>query len=197
MNLRSARGNPVIDHFKLVAPWYERIIPPHGDARLLELLDLPASGPVVDVGGGTGRVAQLLRAEGQPVVVLDENWSMLQQARQKDELGVLRGQSEKLPLASRSVERILMVDALHHVASQEHTARELWRVLKPGGTIVIEEPDLRRLVVRLLALAEKAALMRSRFLEPEAIAGLFPEAGSQKQVVTEGVMAYVVVKKHA
>src|SRR5690606_14409370 len=133
---------------------------------------------VVDVGGGTGRVAQLLRAEGHPVVVLDENWSMLQQARQKDGLGVLRGQSEKLPLASRSVERILMVDALHHVASQEHTARELWRVLKPGGTIVIEEPDLRRLVVRLLALAEKAALMRSRFLEPEAIAGLFPEAGS-------------------
>ena len=47
-----------------------------------------------------------------------------------------------------------MVDALHHVADQEATIRELWRLLKPGGRIIIEEPDIRRFEVKLLALIE-------------------------------------------
>jgi len=35
------------------------------------------------------------------------------------------------------------------------------RVLAPGGRLVIEEPDVERTPVRLIALAEKLALMRS------------------------------------
>ena len=59
-----------------------------------------------------------------------------------------------------------MVDALHHVIHQGQTAREMYRVLKPGGRIVIEEPDIRKFGVKLIAVAEKLLLMRSHFLSP-------------------------------
>ncbi len=57
-----------------------------------------------------------------------------------------------------------MVNALHHVCNQQETVNELWRTLQPGGRIVIEEPDVRTFAVKLFALGEKLALMRSHFL---------------------------------
>ena len=46
------------------------------------------------------------------------------------------------------------------------------RVLKPGGRLVIEEPDIDTFAVKLVALAEKLALMRSHFLRGEEIKAL-------------------------
>jgi ubiquinone/menaquinone biosynthesis C-methylase UbiE len=59
---------------------------------------------------------------------------MLAQARAKG-LSALSAESENLPFAADSFERVLMVDALHHVIHQAQTVRELYRVLKPGGQI--------------------------------------------------------------
>ena len=84
-----------------------------------------------------------------------------------------------------------MVDALHHVIDQPSTADEMFRLLKPGGRIIIEEPDIRTFGVKLIALAEKLLLMRSHFLSPQQIAGLFKDA----QVHTEDSSAWVVVTK--
>ena len=90
-----------------------------------------------------------------------------------------------------------MVDALHHVCNQVQTAQELWRVLAPGGYLVIEEPDLRTFAVKLVAVAEKVALMRSHFLAPEAIAALFDPFTAQVRIETEekGFNAWVIVHK--
>jgi demethylmenaquinone methyltransferase/2-methoxy-6-polyprenyl-1,4-benzoquinol methylase len=123
---------------------------------------------------------------------------MLVQAAQKPGLRPTQARVERLPFADGTFERIIMIDALHHVANQQHTADELWRVLKPGGQIVIEEPDIRTFAVKLVALGEKLALMRSHFLSPIQIASLFqakksPSARSRIEV--EGWNAWVVIEK--
>ena len=90
-----------------------------------------------------------------------------------------------------------MVDAFHHVVNQRKTANDLWQILKPGGRIVIEEPDVRSFRVKLIALAEKLALVRSHFLAPPQIADLFHFPSSRVQINTEGTNAWIIVEKES
>jgi demethylmenaquinone methyltransferase/2-methoxy-6-polyprenyl-1,4-benzoquinol methylase len=183
------------DHFGLLAPFYERLIPPRQPERLIELASLPVMGSILDAGGGTGRIAQFLRGRSRQVVVADVSLGMLSQAAGKSGLDTVCSVSEHLPFPSDFFERIVMVDALHHVFSQGETASELWRVLKPGGRILIQEPDIRRLIVKLVALAEKLALMRSRFLSPARITELFPYPDARTRIVKESYNAWILVEK--
>lgn len=186
---------PLFDHFGLIAPFYDRAISLRTVEHLLEHLALPVDGRLLDAGGGTGRVAQALRQHARQVVVADESLGMLRQARRKDGLALALSRTERLPFPDASFERVLMVDALHHVAGQSATAGELWRVLRPGGRIVIEEPDVRKLAVKLVALAEKLALMRSYFLSPPQISALFPQDTARTHIVRDGFIAWVIVEK--
>lgn len=187
---------PLFDHFNILAPFYEKVIPTGEPERLRELLEAPA-GQLLDAGGGTGRVSQYLRSQSGPVVVADLSRKMLLETCRKDGLTAVRAPAERLPFDDETFSRIIMVDALHHVRSQAHTAAELWRVLRPGGRIVIQEPDVRRWAVKAMAVLEKLALMRSRFMSPARIVGLFSRFPAEIRLVPEGFEAYVVVEKAA
>jgi ubiquinone/menaquinone biosynthesis C-methylase UbiE len=187
----------LFDHFGWIAPFYDRIFK-HGDrAWLFELLKLPTEGNLLDAGGGTGRIAQLLCDRVNKVVVADLSLEMLQQASAKTGLLTVCSHSESFPFHENTFDRILMVDALHHVCDQAETAQELWRVLKPGGRLVIEEPDFRTLGVKLLAVAEKLLGMRSHFLKPESITDLFDDSKAQIRIEKneDNFNAWVIVDK--
>jgi demethylmenaquinone methyltransferase/2-methoxy-6-polyprenyl-1,4-benzoquinol methylase len=183
------------DHFGFVAPYYERLIPPREPEKVIKLAGLPVSGAVLDAGGGTGRIAQFLRGRSGQVVVADVSTGMLNQAAGKGGLDAVCSAVERLPFPSNSFERVLMIDALHHVISQVETAAEMWRVLKPGGRILIQEPDIRTPIIKLVALAEKLALMHSHFLPPGRIADLFPYSNARKRIIKEGYNAWILVEK--
>lgn len=186
---------PILDHFDLLAPIYERLIPPPDPDRFVELADLPVDGLMLDAGGGTGRVSKMLAGKVSGVVVADLSHRMLEEAAGTNALSTARSKTEALPFASQSFERVIMIDALHHVYDQKSTILELWRVIKPGGRIVIEEPDVRTLAVKIIGLMEKIALMRSRFLSPEVIADLFPFPNAHKLIRLEGSTAWIIIDK--
>lgn len=50
---------------------------------------------------------------------------------------------EELPLPDSSVDRILMVHALEFAESPQESLKEMWRVLAPGGRLVIVVPNRR------------------------------------------------------
>jgi SAM-dependent methyltransferase len=186
-----------LDHFGLIAPFYERFIRPGGDGQLGELLNLPINGLILDVGGGTGRIASRLVGFAGAVIVADVSLGMLNQAQQKASLIPVCSASEALAFPDNWFERILIVDAFHHVSSQRETARELWRVLKPGGRLVIQEPDIRALAVKLIALAEKLLFMRSHFLSPAQITGIFLGLHALTDQATNKGTAWIIVDKPA
>jgi ubiquinone/menaquinone biosynthesis C-methylase UbiE len=182
---------PSFDHFALIASLYARVTYSKTDV-MREVAALPARGCLLDAGGGTGRVASAIRNLVDDVVLADISFGMLKEAPQSA-LKPVCGYSEALPFADDSFERVIMVDALHHVVDHAHSAREMFRVLKPGGVLVIEEPDIRTFGVKLIAIAEKLLLMRSHFLAPDAIMKLFEHG--ETNVRSEDGTAWVIVRK--
>lgn len=55
---------------------------------------------------------------------------------------------EELPLVDASVDRVLMVHALEHAENPRETLKEMWRVLAPGGRLVLVVPNRRGLWAR-------------------------------------------------
>ena len=186
---------PFLDHFGIIAPYYDRWFRSTQTDNLRLCLDLPVSGLVLDVGGGTGRVSQQLKGMAASFVVADESLGMLRQALHKDNLAPVCTSAERLPFTNGLFDRIMMVDALHHVLDYQQTAGELWRVLKIGGKIVIEEPDIRKLTIKLVALAEKLLLMRSQFLSAYEIGCLFPYPQATIRVEQDRHTVWVVIDK--
>ncbi len=183
-------------HFDLVAPFYDRVIPSPALERLAAALRLPTAGWLLDAGGGTGRVSSGLRSWVGRLVISDLSEPMLEQAKGKGVACPVQAHVERLPFPSGHFDRVLVVDALHHFADQRQAVGELLRVLKPGGRLVIEEPDITFFRVKLIAWAEKAALMGSRFYAVDEIAAMVSAHGFSAGVQQNGELsAWVIVDK--
>jgi demethylmenaquinone methyltransferase/2-methoxy-6-polyprenyl-1,4-benzoquinol methylase len=186
---------PLLDHFGFLAPIYDRVISPPSDDTIARMAKLPIDGLLLDAGGGTGRIASRLTDLTGGIVLLDASLPMLRQAQTKGGLLPLTGATERLPFDDGEFERIIMVDVYHHVEHQRGSLKECWRVLRPGGVLVIEEPDIRLGVVKLVALAEKLALMRSHFQSGEEIAEALESLGGEVRVVRDRPNFWVVARK--
>jgi 2-polyprenyl-3-methyl-5-hydroxy-6-metoxy-1,4-benzoquinol methylase len=183
------------NHFDFLAPLYDRFIKPIDPGCIRSLAGLPVSGNLLDVGGGTGRISYLLRNLVTGIVIADSSMGMLTQATRKSALITVCSNSEELPFKDESFERVIMVDALHHVNDYRATADELWRVVKSGGRIIIEEPNILTLPVKFIAIVEKLALMRSHFVSPNMIRDTFCYPNANTRIENEGSTSWVVIDK--
>ena len=179
--------------FDIVAPLYERL---HSDSEaqgrhIRERLGVTAAWRVLDVGGGTGRVARVV-APGGNVVVLDPSAGMLRQAEKHGGVRVVRGVAESVPFPDAGFDLVLMVDSLHHFADQPKALAEARRVLRPGGILYIEEFNPATLAGRATALTERIFLQRSRFHRPETLQRLVEAAGFAGVQVEKQGAAYTL-----
>ncbi len=184
-----------IDHFKILAPFYDWGRNKYDPTKLIQLLELQTPGVILDVGGGTGRVASLLSGIASQIVVSDRSMDMLQQALEKPGIHIVCSLSESLPFSDDYFDREIIVDALHHVENQNSTIAEMWRVLKPGGKLVIEEIDITKRKGKIIVLFEKLLMMNSRFLLHHEIVALFNDYQYDHQIEIDGLTTWVTVKK--
>ena len=97
---------------------------------------------VLDVCVGTGQVARAalgLVGEAGGVVALDASLGMLVEARQNISVPLIQGYVEDIPMTSDSADFITMGYALRHVSDFESAFAEFFRVLRPGGTLLLIE----------------------------------------------------------
>jgi ubiquinone/menaquinone biosynthesis C-methylase UbiE len=111
-------------------------------SRLRELLT-PQSGRLyLDVGAGTGRAAAQLSAEyGVQVVALDRSARMGRLAASRGLPHVVVADAYRLPFAAGSFDGVSADRVLQHLDDPEAVLDELVRVLRPGGRLVLADPD--------------------------------------------------------
>jgi ubiquinone/menaquinone biosynthesis C-methylase UbiE len=107
---------------------------------VLELVGEVAGQQVLDAGCGPGFYAEELLTRGAEVVAVDGSAAMVELARER--LGacaeVLRHDlSEQLPFASSNFDLIVCALVIHHLDDREACLREFFRVLRPGGHVVL------------------------------------------------------------
>jgi SAM-dependent methyltransferase len=84
---------------------------------------------VLDVGGGSGRLARLLPALGMRCLLVDQSPAMLALAPRPS----ARADGARLPVADASVDAVAQLYTLYHYADPLIPISEAKRVLKPGG----------------------------------------------------------------
>lgn len=164
------------DHFDWIAPLYDKIIPPPDIDRLVKYAEFPANGKILDLGGGTGRVTRQLIGINSNITIADSSFGMLRIANHTLKINLTLCQAENLPFTTDTFERILLIDALHHVVDARRTLQECMRVLKRGGLLIIQEPDVEQWGGRLIAIFEKILLMRSHLLTVNQIRNILSNA---------------------
>jgi ubiquinone/menaquinone biosynthesis C-methylase UbiE len=121
-----------------LADWYdERFVnsaEPH-QPGLLELLG-PGSGPCLDIGCGTGRNFETIRASGRTVVGLDYSADQLRRARTRSDGPLMVGDAAALPFPDASFDTAMVMWISTDVEDFAAVVREAARVLRPGGVFV-------------------------------------------------------------
>jgi ubiquinone/menaquinone biosynthesis C-methylase UbiE len=107
-------------------------------------------GLVVDVGGGQGLARHWLPHPESYVVVdpetawLDQPWAGLADTFPclREHPAFIRAFAERLPLASACADGVLSIFNLNHVLEPDRALREMARVLRPGGRLVLVLDDI-------------------------------------------------------
>lgn len=104
------------------------------------LLDGLAPGRAIDVACGTGRHLAWLGSIGHAVVGVDLTFAMLAQVQGRAERPHLcAGDMQALPFRSESFDIAVSALALTHSANLQAPIKELARVVRPGGRVVISD----------------------------------------------------------
>ncbi len=113
------------------------------EAAMLAALRGKPPGTLLDIGTGTGRMAELFADSADHIVALDKSLEMLRVARAKlqhlpaERVELVQGDFHALPFADERFETVVLHQVLHFAQEPERALAEAARVLKPGGRIVI------------------------------------------------------------
>ena len=107
------------------------------------LLHLTPKIRIADLGAGEGLVSQLLANRAESVVCVDNSPKMVEFGRELarkngfTNLSYQLGDIEDVPLEDNSVDLALLSQALHHAQHPQTAVAEAYRILQPGGQLII------------------------------------------------------------
>jgi len=98
---------------------------------------------IADLGSGEGAFAFLLAERAKKVIAVDTSARMIEVAREQalrhgiENVEYRMGDMEEVPIDDAAVDLVFFSQSLHHALHPERAIQEAWRILSPGGRIVI------------------------------------------------------------
>lgn len=151
---------------------------------------VPPGGLLLDLAGGTGDLGLgVARQLGAEVIVADLTPEMLRRVSPHPSVSVSLTAAEALPFPDGHFDGLLCSDAFHHFRDQGAAVREMARVVKAGGCILVFE--FRRAGFgRFLVFVERLLGEPGSFLEPEELRALLGRHGIEGSITHRGPITY-------
>ena len=98
---------------------------------------------IADLGAGEGDFALLLAERAKKVIAVDNSAKMIEVGRELtrshgiENVEYRLGDMEEVPIGDGEVDLVFFSQSLHHALHPERAVEEAWRILTPGGRIVI------------------------------------------------------------
>ena len=146
--------------------------------EIVQLLGYTQGLNCLDIGSDNGVISYLLRKRGGiwKSADLDSRAVESIQALVKENVYLITG--SKTPFRDNEFDKVVVIDLLEHVQKDHECIQELYRIIKPGGEIIIHVPHLKNSFLRKFRLAigqtdEKHGHVRAGYTEKtlEALLG--------------------------
>lgn len=143
--------------------------------EIKDALELKGDEVVVDIGGGTGRLAECLSQSCRMVYILDESEGMLSRVKGNEKVVTVKGDALKAPFDCSSFDVVVMSDVLHHIGNQSALIEEVFRMLKRDGKLLIMDFEKKHVKTRLLGAFEFTLFGRLYFRTSKEVQGLIKD----------------------
>ena len=146
--IRAAREDAAESYFARHAAEWDQLRSLHSpdgpiETALIAALGRGSLGALLDIGTGTGRIAELLSPRAVRVAGLDKSPEMLRLARSRlqhlpaQSLELVQGDFAALPFADASFDTVVFHQVLHYAQEPASAITEAARVCRAGGTIAV------------------------------------------------------------
>jgi SAM-dependent methyltransferase len=123
---------------------FDRSVLKQAKFRQIEsLLEEPAGKTNLDIGADNGVISYLLRQRGGSWHSADLDEHTVASIRQLVGDNVHRLDGARTPFPDAAFDQVVVVDYLEHISDDAGFARELARIVRPGGSVIINVPHLR------------------------------------------------------
>lgn len=99
---------------------------------------------VIDIGCGDGELAEEIRSPGRSVFGLDISLAALKYATRRGVIPFLGDASGTIfPIRDHSVDTVISLENIEHIFDPCRYLAEIYRVLVPGGVLIMSSPNAR------------------------------------------------------
>jgi SAM-dependent methyltransferase len=143
----------------------------------------------LDAGCGAGTYARAMVSTGQDVIGLDYSLPSLLKARDRSASGSivwLAADVTKLPLASASCDGAICFGVLQALSNPERAIRELARVVRPNGRVLVDALNANCLpdIMKRMFEESRGRALRVRFDSPKRLMQAFRQTGFRRVHLT-------------
>ena len=127
-----------------IAPWYRLVREYLGDVAGLHVLE---------VACGRGGFVRMLEKAGAHVTGCDFSMTALRVAREKlpgqdggRRSWLVQGDIQRLPFVDNAFDRVINCETIEHVPDERSALREMYRVTRPGGKLLLTTPNYLNMI---------------------------------------------------
>jgi 2-polyprenyl-3-methyl-5-hydroxy-6-metoxy-1,4-benzoquinol methylase len=118
---------------------------------------------VLDIGCYDGTIADKVIKNGNVVYGIDASKSAIRTAKKRGVKGVVGNVEKRFPFKDDTFDVAVAGEIIEHIAGTDFFLDEVWRVLKPGGNLVITTPNVASLGRRLMLLFGETPFLEASF----------------------------------